>query len=122
MERWIMRTEKLRRANRVIARATNAAIESLENRVLLAGDIYVDIAAPAGVAHNGSSWANAYTDLQVALGAAFSGDRVLVADGTYKPTVTTDRTISFQLIDGVSILGGYAGYGAANPDARDVAL
>src|SRR5206468_3892554 len=33
-----------------------------------------------------------------------------------------DRTISFQLKSGVGLFGGYAGIGAANPDARDVLL
>ena len=62
-------------------------------------------------------------DLQLALTAAPSGTRILVASGTYKPTGTSDRTISFQLRDGVEIDGGYAGdLKATNPNARDFAL
>jgi len=38
------------------------------------------------------------------------------------PTTDTNRDISFQLQDGVEIFGGYAGWGTANPDARDIAL
>jgi uncharacterized repeat protein (TIGR03803 family) len=79
---------------------------------------YVDIAAP-GPIHDGLSWATAYTNLQDALFVSVSGDRIQLADGTYVPTTGTDRTISFQLKSGVGLYGGYAGYGATNPDARD---
>ena len=60
-------------------------------------------------ADNGSSWTDAYTDLQSALSAASSGDEIWVAAGTYKPTTGTDRTISFELKNGVAIYGGFAG-------------
>ncbi|MFI5377669.1 MAG: right-handed parallel beta-helix repeat-containing protein [Tepidisphaerales bacterium] len=93
--------------------------EPLEGRLLLSKTIYVDVNSPAP-ATNGPSWSQAYKDLQLALGVAVSGDTIKVADGTYKPTSGTDRTISFQLMTGVAIYGGYAGYGAPNPDARNV--
>jgi predicted outer membrane repeat protein len=50
-----------------------------------------------------------YSDLQTALAVAISGDQLWVAAGTYKPTTGTDRTISFQLKDGVELYGGFAG-------------
>ncbi|NLX72583.1 MAG: hypothetical protein GXY94_04685, partial [Bacteroidales bacterium] len=50
-----------------------------------------------------------YSDLQTALADAISGDQLWVAAGTYKPTTGTDRTISFQLKDGVELYGGFAG-------------
>jgi parallel beta-helix repeat protein len=88
-----------------------------------ARQIFVD--ANATGSKNGSSWANAYTSLQDALAAASSGDKILVADGTYKPDMGSgitpkDRGATFKLINGVVISGGYAGYGEPNPDALDV--
>lgn len=58
---------------------------------------------------NGTSWADAYTDLQDALAAAVSGDSIWVAAGTYKPTDTTDRYAKFYLVNGVSVYGGFDG-------------
>jgi predicted outer membrane repeat protein len=60
-------------------------------------------------ANDGSSWTNAFTDLQSALSVASSGDEIWVAAGSYKPTAGTDRTISFILKNGVAIYGGFAG-------------
>jgi hypothetical protein len=59
--------------------------------------------------NNGTSWTDAYTDLQTALNTAVSGDEIWVAKGLYKPTLGTDRTISFHMKNGVKIYGGFAG-------------
>src|SRR5260221_10649616 len=67
------------------------------------------VKSDASGANNGTSWTDAYTDLQTAISAASSGDEIWVAAGTYKPTPTTDRTISFTLKEGVGIYGGFAG-------------
>ncbi len=72
-----------------------------------AGVVYVD--ATASGAGNGSSWTDAYTTLTPALTAASSGDEIWVAAATYKPTATSDRTLSFALKNGVGVYGGFAG-------------
>jgi len=66
-----------------------------------------------GVKGNGTSWTNAYGDLQNALDAAVKGDQIWVAKGTYKPSVIVrgsgNRNRSFKLKNGVEIYGGFAG-------------
>jgi hypothetical protein len=59
--------------------------------------------------NNGTSWANAFSDLQDALAIADQGSEIRVAEGTYKPTTTTDRELSFVLKNGVAIFGGFDG-------------
>ncbi len=80
---------------------------------------YVDIDAP-GPTHDGSSWSDAFTDLHAALAIAH-GDIIRVAQGTYKPAGPGgDRSVSYQLKNLVTVEGGYAGYGEADPDDRDI--
>ena len=90
-------------------RLVSAAVLSLAFRVCEAGAPTVFVRAGATGANNGTSWTDAYTNLQTALAAAVSGDEVWVAAGTYKPTATTDRAASFALKNGVAIYGGFAG-------------
>ena len=73
------------------------------------GDSPIYVNAAASGANNGTSWQNAYPDLQAALAAATAGQQIWVAAGTYKPTAGTDRAISFKLKAGVAIYGGFAG-------------
>jgi hypothetical protein len=70
-----------------------------------AGRCYVN--DDAGGANNGTSWTDAYTSLQ----SAFSDSctEIWVAAGVYKPTTSTDRNATFQLENGVSVYGGFAG-------------
>jgi len=59
---------------------------------------------------NCSNWLDA-CDLQMALSKAQIGDEIWVAAGTYEPTQTNERTISFSLKTGVSIYGGFPAEG-----------
>lgn len=98
--------------------STHGGIEPLEVRRLLSRTIYVDTNSP-GPARDGSSWASAYADLQLALAGTSSGDQVRVADGNYIANTTGGRAATFLVKRETEVRGGYAGYGAPNPDARD---
>ena len=83
---------------------------------------YVD--ADAVGTGTGHTWGNAFNELQDALAVAWPGEEIRVAEGTYKPDhgggqTLGDREATFELIDDVVIEGGYAGFGEADPDARD---
>lgn len=88
--------------------------------------LYVDDSASPG--GNGLSWSTAYKDLQVALTAAANSagavHEIRVGGGTYRPGPPNGNRVSsiFILREGVAIRGGYAGYGATNPNARDFIL
>ena len=89
-----------------------------------AGDtIYVDRMAPGS--NDGTSWRNAYHSLQSALAVAAYGDEIRVGQNNYYyPTyyIGGERTVSFQLVNGVTLRGGYAGFREADPNARDIIL
>lgn len=75
--------------------------------LLKAAIVYVD--KDAAGANDGSSWADAFTELDVAFGGAVAGDQIWVAEGVYKPT-TTGRFSSFYLPNAVALYGGFAGF------------
>ncbi|MDE7442923.1 MAG: hypothetical protein K2M65_02040, partial [Muribaculaceae bacterium] len=62
---------------------------------------------------DGSSWAQASSDLQATIDASANGDEIWVAKGTYRPTalIKSNKATSkaFIMKDGVSIYGGFAG-------------
>jgi hypothetical protein len=95
----------MRFASRVLAAAT--LLGTAATATTFAAVIYVNAAATGS--NNGSSWANAYTSLQSALAAANAADEIWVAANTYKPTSTTDRTISFAMKNAVGVYGGFNG-------------
>ena len=93
--------------------------------------LHVDDDAPAG--GDGHTWKTAYRFLQDALMFAAEPENgvseIRTAQGVYRPDRTEnnpkgdgDREGTFQLINGVSLLGGYAGIGADDPDERDIEL
>ena len=85
--------------------------------VASAAVIYVDDGATGN--NNGTSWADAFVDLQAALGAAERDDEIRVAQGVYRPAGPDgDRMASFVIPDGVTLLGGFAGVGSSDPDER----
>jgi hypothetical protein len=79
--------------------------------------IYVDKFAPGP--NIGTTWETAYLNLTEALARAKlgCGSVIRVADGTYKPGTGTGDY--FDVPDNVEVYGGYAGYGAADPNERD---
>lgn len=88
--------------------------------------IYVD--DDATDTGDGTSWVNAYVTLQDALVDAEAAQKpveVHVGQGIYKPDqgqnqVPGDKEAAFQLIDGVTLKGGFAGLGHTDPNARDI--
>ncbi len=62
----------------------------------------------ASGSNDGTSWANAYTDLQVAIAASGAQDEIWIAAGTYKPH-TSDRNTAFSLKSNVNVYGGFSG-------------
>lgn len=93
--------------------------------------LYVDDDAVLG--GDGLTWETSYRFLRDALQFAAEPENgvseIRVAQGVYKPDRDESnpkgdgyRNKTFQLVDGVLLLGGYAGIGADDPDARDIEL
>ncbi|MCF6361110.1 MAG: T9SS type A sorting domain-containing protein [Cyclobacteriaceae bacterium] len=78
--------------------------------------VYVDAAATGF--NNGTSWVNAFKELQPAIDAAALSTpaQVWIKKGTYYPTATTDRNISFIMKNDVEIYGGFKGIETALTD------
>jgi hypothetical protein len=60
-------------------------------------------------ANDGTSWSDAFTDLQSALTASAAGAEIWVAAGTYRPGLPGNRAATFQLVNGVALYGGFVG-------------
>lgn len=95
-------------------------------------DNSICVDADANGLNDGTNWENAYKYLQDALADAYSATKpveIHVAEGIYtpdsssaEPNGTGDREATFQLINGLYIKGGYAGFGQPDPNARDIKL
>ncbi len=82
--------------------------------------IYVDQSAIGG--NDGSSWSDAFIDLQDALAIAVAGNQIWVVSGSYAPDRGTgDFEASFRIVDGAAIYGGFVG-GEESLDQRNVLL
>ncbi|HLF62127.1 MAG TPA: T9SS type A sorting domain-containing protein [Saprospiraceae bacterium] len=75
------------------------------------GNFYVKASATG--TNEGSSWTDAFTDLQSALDVAASGDQICVAAGTYFPTFRHNgdslRHSTFYIAQDIILLGGFSG-------------
>lgn len=110
--------------------AMSIVFVGLTQATTIARIIYVD--DDANGLNDGSSWANAYNFLQDALSYTRSDpnvNEIRVAQGIYKPDANSadpngsgDRYATFELINGVSLIGGYAGLGEPDPNIRDIQL
>lgn len=108
------RNELLPRVFAVCVLSVVSVVPTLELRPVRAqGVTYVK--RTAGGQNNGSSWTDAYVDLQEALANTTSGE-IWVAEGTYTPSPRTGgRAPAFTLPSGVAVYGGFAG----NEDVRE---
>jgi hypothetical protein len=79
---------------------------------------------------DGTSWANASSDLQAMIDASVAGTEVWVAAGTYKPTAypagctncSSPRDYTFLLKNGVKLYGGFAGTTEISTSGRNFVL
>lgn len=80
--------------------------------------IYVN--QTANGSNDGSSWSNAYTNLNDATNIAVAGDSILIAAGTYYPEVNGGFTYAaFLLAPGVELYGGFPASGTPTFNDRD---
>lgn len=85
-----------------------ASVHSYATNILIH---YVKISAHGS--NDGTSWANAYPDLQSAINVAIAGDEIWVAGGIYFPTTTHGDTTAinktFYINKGIKLFGGFEG-------------
>ncbi len=84
---------------------------------------YIYVNDDASGSNDGTSWQNAFTDLQDALNVSTSGKEIRVASGTYIPSVPVQsgvpRSAAFQMKDGVAIYGGFPSSGSPTWEDRN---
>ncbi len=76
------------------------------SRVLSAAEVG-RLASGQGCVTDGTTWANAFRELQCALSTAVSGQEIWLAGGVYRPGIV--NSLNFNLINGVNLLGGFIG-------------
>ena len=80
----------------------------------VASGTIIYVKASATGANDGTSWTDAYTKLQDALGTASSGSQIWVAEGVYYPDEGVGHSNNgaderFNMKSGVALYGGFAG-------------
>ena len=79
---------------------------------VIQGQIHYVNHAATGIL-NGSSWTDAYTDIQSAIDVASAGDSIFVAAGIYLPTHThlgdSGRHSTFYINKSIQLYGGFSG-------------
>lgn len=83
---------------------------------------YVDADATSEL-RDGRSWCSAFATVQEGLAFARLGGTVRVAAGRYTPDtagLANPRKATFSLRSGITLAGGHAGCGAADPDRRNI--
>lgn len=90
-----------------------------------AGGQVIYVKPGASSLNTGATWATARS-LPSALAAAPAGSQIWAMQGVYKPTTGATRESSFNIPDGVSVLGGFAGTetqeSQRNPSSRITTL
>lgn len=113
--------ELLARSSRTLpfARPRPSSVENTQPRETT-GSITVlrVLAGNAAPSPDGLLWKKAFPTLNEAIQAAKSPAEIWVAAGVYKPTQAADRRAAFQLAEGVSVYGGFAG-GESDRAQRD---
>ena len=98
-----------------------AAVSSFSATASAQTVLYVDDDAPEG--GDGSSWDTAFNDLQDALDVLVAPGEIRIAEGLYIPRARTNtsdpRSVTFQIVGDSALHGGYAGFGASDPNLRD---
>jgi hypothetical protein len=78
--------------------------------------VYVD--ADAGTGGDGTSWSNAYSDLQAAIDNAPPGSEIWVAEGVYTPDGEGDSFTITGAKDPLGVYGGFAGTESSRGERR----
>ncbi len=78
----------------------------LYNRALTAAEV-ARLAQGKSCVTDGATWGTSFRELQCGLSAAAAGQEIWLAGGSYHPG--TARGVSFNLVNGVSLLGGFLG-------------
>ncbi len=94
----------------------NSDTEIILDTNLASNIIYVNDDANGN--NDGTSWTNAFNDLQDAIAISTEGDQIWVASGIYYAS-DSDASDSFSLVDGTDLFGGFAG-NETSIDQRDL--